>query len=109
MFFLLLVGSVWFERSIFWFSLVNKIIEVFVVKLAQLSFGGKSRVNVSTFKHYFLTFMVYVLLASYIVYECRTVRSSAALALGKLSVLSTRVDPLVGDLLSSLQVRIFIL
>lgn len=34
----------------------------------------------------------------------RTVRSSAALALGKLSALSTRVDPLVGDLLSSLQV-----
>lgn len=34
----------------------------------------------------------------------RTVRSSAALALGKLSALSTRVDPLVGDLLLSLQV-----
>ncbi|TQD88948.1 hypothetical protein C1H46_025540 [Malus baccata] len=33
----------------------------------------------------------------------RIVRSSAALALGKLSALSTRVDPLVGDLLSSLQ------
>ncbi|XP_075657707.1 protein ILITYHIA [Castanea sativa] len=33
----------------------------------------------------------------------RTVHSSAALALGKLSALSTRVDPLVGDLLSSLQ------
>ncbi|KAJ0080466.1 hypothetical protein Patl1_23083 [Pistacia atlantica] len=33
----------------------------------------------------------------------RTVRSSAALALGKLSALSTRVDPLVGDLLTSLQ------
>ncbi|PSR89086.1 EIF-2-alpha kinase [Actinidia chinensis var. chinensis] len=33
----------------------------------------------------------------------RTVRSSAAVALGKLSALSTRVDPLVGDLLSSLQ------
>jgi hypothetical protein len=33
----------------------------------------------------------------------RTVRSSAALALGKLSALSTRVDPLVGDLLNSLQ------
>ncbi|KAL3520591.1 hypothetical protein ACH5RR_018740 [Cinchona calisaya] len=33
----------------------------------------------------------------------RTVRSSAALALGKLSALSTRVDPLVGDLLSGLQ------
>lgn len=33
----------------------------------------------------------------------RTVRSSAAHALGKLSSLSTRVDPLVGDLLSSLQ------
>ncbi|KAB1202522.1 Translational activator GCN1 [Morella rubra] len=33
----------------------------------------------------------------------RTVRSSAALALGKLSALSTRVDPLVGDLVSSLQ------
>lgn len=33
----------------------------------------------------------------------RTVRTSAALALGKLSALSTRVDPLVGDLLSSLQ------
>ncbi|KAF3790933.1 eIF-2-alpha kinase activator [Nymphaea thermarum] len=32
-----------------------------------------------------------------------TVRSSAALALGKLSALSTRVDPLVGDLLSLLQ------
>lgn len=36
--------------------------------------------------------------------ECRTVRSGAALALGKLSALSTRVDPLVSDLLSSLQV-----
>ncbi|XWS64788.1 hypothetical protein CRYUN_Cryun05aG0033900 [Craigia yunnanensis] len=34
----------------------------------------------------------------------RTVRSSAALALGKLSALSTRVDPLVSDLLSSLRV-----
>ncbi|KAK7337971.1 hypothetical protein VNO77_18565 [Canavalia gladiata] len=33
----------------------------------------------------------------------RTVRTSAALALGKLSGLSTRVDPLVSDLLSSLQ------
>lgn len=33
----------------------------------------------------------------------RTVRSSAAFALGKLSALSTRVDPLVSDLLSSLQ------
>ncbi|KAH1083318.1 hypothetical protein J1N35_023079 [Gossypium stocksii] len=33
----------------------------------------------------------------------RTVRSSAALALGKLSALSSRVDPLVSDLLSSLQ------
>lgn len=33
----------------------------------------------------------------------RTVRSSAAHALGKLSALSTRVDPLVGDLLSGLQ------
>ncbi|CAA0814499.1 ILITYHIA, partial [Striga hermonthica] len=33
----------------------------------------------------------------------RTVRSSAAFALGKLSVLSTRIDPLVGDLLSALQ------
>ncbi|XP_031484285.1 protein ILITYHIA isoform X1 [Nymphaea colorata] len=35
--------------------------------------------------------------------NARTVRSSAALALGKLSALSTRVDPLVGDLLSLLQ------
>ncbi|KAJ6871121.1 hypothetical protein NC652_036709 [Populus alba x Populus x berolinensis] len=33
----------------------------------------------------------------------RTVRTSAAFALGKLSALSTRVDPLVSDLLSSLQ------
>jgi HEAT repeat protein len=33
----------------------------------------------------------------------RTVRSSAAHALGKLSALSSRIDPLVGDLLSSLQ------
>lgn len=33
----------------------------------------------------------------------RTVRSSAALALGKFSALSTRIDPLVGDLLASLQ------
>ncbi|CAN1233879.1 Protein ILITYHIA [Linum perenne] len=33
----------------------------------------------------------------------RMVRASAALALGKLSALSTRVDPLVNDLLSSLQ------
>ncbi|XP_058094955.1 protein ILITYHIA isoform X2 [Magnolia sinica] len=33
----------------------------------------------------------------------RTVRSSSALALGKLSALSTRVDPLVSDLLSTLQ------
>jgi hypothetical protein len=37
--------------------------------------------------------------------KCRTVRTSAAFALGKLSALSTRVDPLVSDLLSSLQVR----
>ncbi|GKB83641.1 protein ILITYHIA [Tanacetum coccineum] len=36
--------------------------------------------------------------------EQLTVRSSAASALGKLSALSTRVDPLVGDLLSNLQV-----
>lgn len=36
---------------------------------------------------------------------CRMVRSSAALALGKLSALSTRIDPLVGDLLASLQVN----
>ncbi|XP_047319799.1 protein ILITYHIA [Impatiens glandulifera] len=33
----------------------------------------------------------------------RTVRSSAAVALGKLSPLSPKVDPLVGDLLTSLQ------
>ncbi|CAI9767444.1 unnamed protein product [Fraxinus pennsylvanica] len=33
----------------------------------------------------------------------RTVRSSAAFALGKLSAISNRVDPLVGDLLSGLQ------
>ncbi|KAL6545243.1 eIF-2-alpha kinase activator GCN1 [Orobanche gracilis] len=33
----------------------------------------------------------------------RSVRSSAAFALGKLSVLSTRIDPLVGDLLTALQ------
>lgn len=38
------------------------------------------------------------------VFLCRTVRSSAAVALGKLSALSTRIDPLVGDLLSGLQV-----
>ncbi|CAG7894016.1 unnamed protein product, partial [Brassica rapa] len=31
----------------------------------------------------------------------RTIRSSAALALGKLSALSTRIDPLVGDLTTS--------
>lgn len=37
-------------------------------------------------------------------FKCRTVRSSAAFALGKLSALSTRIDPLVGDLLSGLQV-----
>lgn len=37
---------------------------------------------------------------------CRTVRSSAAFALGKLSALSTRIDPLVGDLLTGLQVMI---
>ncbi|KAL5990286.1 eIF-2-alpha kinase activator GCN1 [Asimina triloba] len=35
--------------------------------------------------------------------SARTVRSSSALALGKLSALSTRVDPLVSDLLSTLQ------
>lgn len=39
-------------------------------------------------------------------FKFRTVRSSAALALGKLSALSTRVDPLVGDLLSGLQVLV---
>ncbi|KAL5712127.1 eIF-2-alpha kinase activator GCN1 [Ranunculus cassubicifolius] len=33
----------------------------------------------------------------------RTVRSTSALALGKLSALSTRVDPLVSDLLATLQ------
>ncbi|KAJ6881994.1 hypothetical protein NC651_028566 [Populus alba x Populus x berolinensis] len=35
--------------------------------------------------------------------KSRTVRTSPAFALGKLSALSTRVDPLVSDLLSSLQ------
>lgn len=35
------------------------------------------------------------------------VRSTSALALGKLSALSTRVDPLVGDLLTTLQVWLF--
>lgn len=35
--------------------------------------------------------------------NARTVRTSSALALGKLSALSTRVDPLVNDLLSTLQ------
>ncbi|KAF8392098.1 hypothetical protein HHK36_022440 [Tetracentron sinense] len=35
--------------------------------------------------------------------NARTVRSSAAIALGKLSALITRVDPLVSDLLSTLQ------
>lgn len=40
---------------------------------------------------------------------CRTVRSSAAVALGKLSALSTRIDSLVGDLLSGLQVYSYIL
>ncbi|XP_019174224.1 PREDICTED: eIF-2-alpha kinase activator GCN1-like [Ipomoea nil] len=33
----------------------------------------------------------------------RTVQSSAAVALGKLSALTTRIDPLVSDLLSALQ------
>lgn len=37
----------------------------------------------------------------------RAVRSKAAWALGKLTRLSTRVDPLVGDLLSGLQVCSF--
>ena len=36
--------------------------------------------------------------------NCRSVRTRAAAALGKLSALSTRVDPLVSDLLSMLQV-----
>lgn len=54
----------------------------------------------------FSSFFFFVL--SYVACKCRTVRSSAAHALGKLSSLSTRVDPLVGDLLSSLQV-IFVL
>ncbi|KAJ8498675.1 hypothetical protein OPV22_009227 [Ensete ventricosum] len=36
--------------------------------------------------------------------SARTVRTSSALALGKLSALSTRVDPLVNDLLSTLQI-----
>jgi hypothetical protein len=36
--------------------------------------------------------------------KCRSVRTRAAAALGKLSALSTRVDPLVSDLLSMLQV-----
>ena len=49
--------------------------------------------------------LLYVIILAYqIRCDCRTVRSSAALALGKLSGLSTRVDPLVSDLLSSLQV-----
>lgn len=39
-----------------------------------------------------------------IVLNCRSVRTRAAAALGKLSALSTRVDPLVSDLLSMLQV-----
>lgn len=64
-----------------------------------------------------LLFRHFILVVSelYMTYPCmltsllsddhhRTVRSCAALALGKLSALSTRVDPLVGDLLSSLQV-----
>lgn len=45
-------------------------------------------------------YIVYLILNLY----CRMVRSSAAHALGKLSALSTRVDPLVGDLLTALQV-----
>lgn len=44
------------------------------------------------------------LLKVWIDVKYRTVRSSSALALGKLSALSTRVDPLVNDLLSTLQV-----
>jgi len=39
----------------------------------------------------------------------RAVRSRAAWALGKLTGLSTRVDPLVGDLISGLQVPILTL
>jgi len=46
----------------------------------------------------------FTLRVDFIVVYCRTIRSGAALALGKLSALSTRVDPLVSDLLSSLQV-----
>ncbi|KAG9447741.1 hypothetical protein H6P81_013869 [Aristolochia fimbriata] len=38
--------------------------------------------------------------------SARPVRSSSALALGKLSALSTRVDPLVNDLLTTLQATI---
>lgn len=38
----------------------------------------------------------------------RSVRSSAALALGKLSALSPRIDPLVNDLLSNLQVMLVV-
>lgn len=45
----------------------------------------------------------------YLTQRClyRAVRSKAAWALGKLTRLSTRVDPLVGDLLSGLQVCSF--
>lgn len=85
--------------------MVNLFIDVFVGKFTELSFDGKCQHLLALFPN----FHALCLLASYVVYVCRTVRSSAALALGKLSALSTRVDPLVGDLLSSLQVRIVIL
>ncbi|KAG6752975.1 hypothetical protein POTOM_043019 [Populus tomentosa] len=42
-------------------------------------------------------------LKDFVIPITRIVRTSAAFALGKLSALSTRVDPLVSDLLSSLQ------
>ncbi|XP_019175086.1 PREDICTED: uncharacterized protein LOC109170421 isoform X2 [Ipomoea nil] len=38
-----------------------------------------------------------------------TVRSCAAIALRKLSALTIRIDPLVGDLLSALQIRFIVL
>ena len=62
------------------------------------------RITIGQYYLFFCPFQLCFYLHMWICLNCRSVRTRAASALGKLSALSTRVDPLVSDLLSMLQV-----
>ena len=62
------------------------------------------RITIGEYYLFLCPFQLCFYLHMWICLNCRSVQTRAAAALGKLSALSTRVDPLVSDLLSMLQV-----